>query len=179
MEAVYQILQAEAAAHLSAEGVPPERQKFQRLADLRYARQGFEVTVEFPGQTVTPLALQQLIAQFHQRHEQLYTYAALDTPVEIVNLRLRAVGQMAKLTLPRVPAVAPGSIPPALHTRPVYFAVAGWMDTPVFARQTLRAGHVLHGPAIIEQFDTTTVVFPGHEATVDAYGNVLIHLHRS
>jgi N-methylhydantoinase A len=179
MEAVYQALQTEAAAHLSAEGVPLERQTFQRLADLRYARQGFEVTVDFPGQTVTPPALQQLIAQFHQRHEQLYTYAALDTPVEIVNLRLRAVGQMAKLTLPRVPAVATGSIPSELHTRPVYFTVAGWVDTPVFARQTLCAGHVLHGPAIIEQFDTTTVVFPGHEATVDAYGNVLIHLHRS
>ena len=136
MEAVYQALQAEAAAHLSAEGVPPERQGFQRLADLRYARQGFEVTVDFPGQTVTPLALQQLITTFQQRHEQLYTYAALDTPVEIVNLRLRAVGQMAKLTLPRVPAVAPGSTPPALHTRPSTLRLQGW-DTPVFARQTL------------------------------------------
>jgi N-methylhydantoinase A len=60
----------------------------------------------------------------------------------------------------------------------VYFAAAGFVDTPVFARQTLGAGHTVHGPAIIEQFDTTTVVFPGHEATVDAYGNVLIHLQQ-
>jgi N-methylhydantoinase A len=53
------------------------------------------------------------------------------------------------------------------------------VDTPVFARHTLYAGHVVHGPAIVEQLDTTTVIFPGHQATVDAYGNLLMHLNRS
>ena len=57
MEAVYQALHAEAAAHLAAEGLPPERRSFQRLADLRYARQGFEVTVDFPGEAVSAAAV--------------------------------------------------------------------------------------------------------------------------
>src|SRR2546423_1217426 len=53
MEAVYRALHAEATAHLAAEGLPSERQSFQRLADLRYARQGFEVTIDFPGEEIS------------------------------------------------------------------------------------------------------------------------------
>jgi N-methylhydantoinase A len=180
MEAVYQALHAEAAAHLAAEGLPPERQSFQRLADLRYARQGFEVTVDFPGEAISAAAVAQIIQAFHRRHEQLYTYAAPDTPVEIVNLRLRAVGQMEKLTLPRIAtAPVPGTTPAPVQTRPVYFSGEGFSDTPVYARSTLQATHVVPGPAVVEQFDATTVIFPGQEAVVDLYGNLLIHLLRS
>jgi N-methylhydantoinase A len=180
IEAVYRALHADATARLAAEGLPPERQAFQRLADLRYARQGFEVTVEFPGRAVTTAALDQLMQTFHQRHEQLYTYAAPDTPIEIVNLRLRAVGQMEKLSLPRIATAAlPGTTPDPVQTRPVYFSAPGFVNTPVYARHTLQAMHVVRGPAIVEQLDATTVLFPGQEALVDIYGNLLIHLPRS
>lgn len=175
MEGLYQTLQQEAAAYLTAEGVPETRQAFQRQADLRYAKQGFEVTIDFPSPEVTDVSVQQLIAAFHQRHEQLYTYAAPDTPVEIVNLRLRAVGQMDKLTLPQIDTVRQGTIPDTSHTRPVYFSDAGFVDTPVFARDSLRAGHLMPGPAIVEQLDATTVVYPGHQAVVDAHGNIVMH----
>ena len=179
IETVYQALHAEAAAHLAAEGLPPERQSFQRLADLRYARQGFEVTVDFPGEAVSAAAVAQVIQAFHQRHEQLYTYAAPDTPVEIVNLRLRA-GQMEKLTLPRI-ATAPvaGTTPAPVQTRPSIsparvFAIRRCMCVPRYRRRTWCLG-----PAIVEQLDATTVIFPGQEAVVDIYGNLLIHLLRS
>jgi len=177
MEAVYQTLHREAEAALAAEGIPASRQSFQRLADLRYAKQGFELTVEFPGTAVSEDTVQQVIAAFHQRHEQLYTYAAPDTPVEIVNLRLHAVGQMDKPSLAPIEAVAPGSQPETRQSRPVYFTGLGFVDTPILARQTLRAGHMLHGPAIVEQLDTTTVVYPGYKAVVDAYGNLLMTRH--
>jgi len=177
MEAVYQTLHREAETALTAEGIPASRQSFQRLADLRYAKQGFELTVEFPGTAVSEDAVQQVIAAFHQRHEQLYTYAAPDTPVEIVNLRLHAVGQMDKPSLAPIETAAPGSQPETRQSRPVYFTGLGFVDTPIFARQTLRAGHTLRGPAIVEQLDTTTVVYPGYKAVVDAYGNLLMTRH--
>ncbi len=178
IEAVYRTLQEEVAGHLTAEGVPVEQQTFQRLADLRYAKQGFEVTVDFLQTEVTTASVQQLIDAFHQRHEQLYTYAAHDTPVEIVNLRLRAVGQMDKLALPRIEAVAEATIPNPEHTRQVYFSDLGLTKTPVFLRHTLRAGHVIDGPAVVEQLDATTVIYPGHQAVVDAYGNLLMRDNR-
>jgi N-methylhydantoinase A len=177
MEAVYRTLQADAAAYLTAEGVPTARQTFQRQADLRYAKQGFEVTVDFPDAEVSSFSIQQLIDTFHRRHEQLYTYAAPDTPVEIVNLRLRAMGHMDKLTLPRIGTVAQGTAPDPVQSRPVYFASSGFVDTPVFARYTLGAGHVITGPAIVEQLDTTTVIYPGQQTSVDVYGS--LHLRWS
>jgi N-methylhydantoinase A len=180
MEAVYQALHTEAAAHLAAEGIPPERRLFQRLADLRYARQGFEVTVDWPGEAVSAAAVAQVLQTFHRRHEQLYTYAAPDTPVEIVNLRLRAVGQMEKLTLPHITtAPVAGTTPDPMQARPVYFSGEGFRATPVYTRATLQATHAIPGPAIVEQLDATTVIFPGQEAVVDLYGNLLIHLLRS
>jgi N-methylhydantoinase A len=179
MEAVYRALHDEAAAYLSSEGVPDDRQTFQRQADLRYAKQGFEVTVDFAALAVTDASIQQLIQAFHAQHEQLYTYAAPDTTVEIVNLRLHAVGRMAKLTLPGVETVPAGTAPQASQARAVYFAGLGFVDTPVFARHTLCAGHALRGPAIIEQLDTTTVVYPGHQTVVDPSGNLLMRSTRS
>ncbi len=176
MEAVYQAMHAEAAAQLRADGIPPAQQTFQRFADLRYAKQGFEIMVDFPGDEVTTTTIERLIDTFHQRHEHLYTYAAPDTPVEIVNLRLQAVGQMEKPTLSPIETVAPGTIPEPTQSRAVYFSATGVLDTPVFTRQHLKAGHTIAGPAIIEQLDTTTVVPPEHIARVDTYGNV--HLAR-
>ena len=117
---------------------------------------------------------------FHQQHEQLYTYAAPDTPVEIVNLRLRAVGQMEKLTLPRI-ATAPvaGTTPAPVQTRPVYFSGGGLRDTRQCMCVPRYRRRVVPGPAIVEQLDATTVIFPGQEAVVGIYGNLLIHLLRS
>ena len=175
MEALYRSLRAEVTALLTAEGIAATQQTVQRLADVRYAKQGFEVTVEFPAAEVTPASIQTLIAAFHLRHEQLYTYAAPDTPVEIVNLRLRAVGHVDKLTLPRIATVPEGTLPTAVQTRPVYFSGQGFVEIPVYARQSLRAGHAMRGPAIVEQLDTTTVISPEHRAVVDAYGNLLLH----
>lgn len=178
MEALYQTMQADTSAHLTAEGISAAQQTFARLADLRYAKQGFEITVEFRAPTVTETAVHQLIEDFHQRHEQLYTYAAPDTPVEIINLRLRALGRMDKLTLPRIESAAPGTAPAVSQTRPVYFSGLGFVDTPVIPRQELLAGHTIEGPAIVDQLDSTTVIYPDHQAHVDAYGNLLMRTNR-
>ncbi|MCH9663076.1 MAG: hypothetical protein K0U66_05400, partial [Gammaproteobacteria bacterium] len=174
MEEVYRTLHDEAATALTAEGIPAARQAFRRQADLRYAKQGFELTVDFPGDEVSKETVQAVIAAFHQRHEQLYTYAAPDTPVEIVNLRLHAVGQMDKPDLAAIEAVSRHTRPEASQSRSVYFSELGFVETPIFSRYDLRAGHTFSGPAIVEQLDTTIVVYPGFEAVVDDYGTILM-----
>jgi N-methylhydantoinase A len=174
MEAVWRALTGEAGALLAEEGVPPARQRTIRRADLRYAKQGFEITVDFPGGAVTAETMGGLVEEFHRRHEQLYTFSDPEAAVEIVNLRVSAVGEVEKLSLPRIAATEPGSRPEPARTRQVVFEGRGLMETLVFDRTALLAGHTLRGPAIVDQLDTTTVIFPGQEARVDPYGNFII-----
>jgi N-methylhydantoinase A len=162
-------LESQASAWLAAEGVAPGARRLTRLADLRYRHQGFELTVPWPERD---LGVAPLVARFHERHRQLYTYALADAPVEIVTLRVAAAGRVRRFTLPSLERRA------AARTRPprrrVHFAGAGWTACPCVDRERLGAGAVVAGPAIVEQLDTTTVVPPGHRATVDGVGNLVI-----
>ena len=178
MEATYAAMAEEAAADLAAEGVPAERQQSQRFADLRYAKQGYELTVAFPGDAVTAEAVAALVDEFHRRHEQLYTFSDTEAPVEIVNLRLRAVGLVDKIDLPKAARAKGGAAPVAKGNRQVWFDDKGPTETPVFDRATLAAGHAVDGPAIVDQADTTTVISPDQRARVDDYGNLIVTTER-
>ena len=92
---------------MAREGIPAERRRFVRLADLRYAKQGFELTLEAPASALDAPAAARLIDAFHMQHERLYTFAERETQVEIVTLRLRAIGLVDKIALPEI-AVAAG-----------------------------------------------------------------------
>jgi N-methylhydantoinase A len=171
---VYARLETEAARWLEKEGIPPSQRAFRWAADLRYARQGVELTAETASRAVTPQMIQELVSAFHRKHEQLYTYALEETPVEIVNVRVQAVGLLNPSALPRVMA-SEGTAPTPFSYRPVYFAEAGgFVTTPCYRRGELCAGQMLSGPAIVEQLDTTTVIFPGQQTQVDGFGNLLV-----
>jgi N-methylhydantoinase A len=167
--AVYAELEAQATGWLAAEGVAPAGRRLTRLADLRYRHQGFEITVPWPARA---LAVDALVERFHERHRRLYTYALPDAPVEIVTLRVAATGRVRRFTL------APLGRRRAARGRPprrrVFFAGTGWRDCPCVARETLGAGAVVRGPAIVEQLDATTVIPPGQRATVDRVGNLVL-----
>src|SRR5437763_1974743 len=167
--AVYAALEGQARAWLAAEGVEPAGHRLTRLADLRYRHQGFELTVPWPE---PDLSVDALVARFHERHRQLYTYALADAPVEIVTLRVAAAGRVRRFTLPSLDRRGAAA---AQHSRRrVYFAGVGWKACPCIDRERLGVGAVVTGPAIVEQLDTTTVVPPGHRATVDRVGNLVI-----
>lgn len=173
MAQVYARLETEAERWLAQEGIAPPQRSYIWAADLRYARQGIELTVESSSRAVTPAFVVELIQAFHRKHEQLYTYALADTPVEVVNLRVRALGA---LSLPMLPEAATnGAVAPTpfAHRR-VYFGEAGgFVTTPTYQRSDLKAGHTFDGPVIIDQLDTTTVIFPGQRVTVDRIGNLV------
>jgi N-methylhydantoinase A len=167
--AVYAELEAQAQGWLAAEGVTPAGRRITRLADLRYRHQGFELTVPWPERD---LAVGRLIARFHERHRQLYTYALPDAAVEIVTLRVAAAGRVRRFTLP--PLGRTGRARAPVTRRRVYFTGSGWTDCPCFERERLGVGTVVRGPAVVEQLDATTVVPPGRRATVDRIGNLVI-----
>ncbi|TQM13743.1 hydantoinase/oxoprolinase family protein [Pseudonocardia kunmingensis] len=165
-------LEAEATARLRHEGVAADDAVLQRQVSMRYLGQWRSLTVRCGS---GPGALGEAVALFHEQHEREYAFRRDDTPVQIYQLGLTAIGTTPKPAFmpaeaTRVPA------PAAMKTREVYFEGAGRIATPVHDRDALPAGAALTGPAIIEQLDATTLVPPGTRAEVDEWLNIRIHL---
>jgi N-methylhydantoinase A len=140
--------------------------------DLRYEQQGFEVSVDVNAETVeTGGKLDAVLGKFHALHERLYG-VQFHVPVELVALRVVATGA----TLPVDEQHIQGSGTPTdalIETGKAYFD-GGWVDTPHYDRNKLGVGERVQGPAIIRQYDTTTVLLPNHYAEVDTHGNLMI-----
>ena len=139
---------------------------------MRYHRQGFELPIDVSAAELAELTIPALVDRFNTIHRRLYGFG-LEGGVEVVNLRALARG---RVPAPKIPSHEPGSPDSAAAqrgTHPVW-ARAERRDVPVYARAELRAGMCVAGYAIIEQYDATTVVLPGHVATVDPWLNLLI-----
>ena len=148
---------------LEREGLGEESIEFLRQIDLRYVGQSFELTIP---------AGDDLRERFHAEHDRTYGFSAPAEPVEVVSLRLTSIGRIAK---PPPRRLEPGEAPEPKERRPVYFAEAGeYVDCPIFDRYALGAGVSLAGPAVVEEFDSTTVVHPGFALRVDEVGNLII-----
>ena len=178
-EGIFRALEARAKAELAQEGLGERKAAFERDLDMRYTGQGYELRVSLAGlgrDGLTLAALQQARARFDEAHAQVHGHAARERPVEIVSYRLRA-----RVTAPKyapVPSRNVKSRPPpktaVKGTRLVRFDGARETRTVLYERDRLPPGARLDGPAIVEQFDATTVVPPGWSAAVDALGDLIL-----
>jgi N-methylhydantoinase A len=166
-------LEAKAETWLREQEVKPEDASIQFALDLRYEQQGFEVSVDVSSADVRARGdLSRTLADFHDIHERLYG-VRFHVPVELVALRVVARGATPPVDEAKLD-IAGGDIKAAiLETRPAYFDGA-WHDTPHYDRGKLGVGARVDGPAIIRQYDTTTVLLPAHFAEIDPHGNILI-----
>jgi N-methylhydantoinase A len=166
-------LEAKAQAWLEEQEVSEADASITFALDLRYEQQGFEVAVDVSAEDVRAKGdLSRTFADFHDIHERLYG-VRFHVPVELVALRVVARGATAPVDEAPL-ATAGGDIKAAiLETRPAYFNGA-WHDTPHYDRAKLGVGARVDGPAIIRQYDTTTVLIPDHYAEIDTHGNILI-----
>lgn len=177
LESLYRDLLAKARADLDIEGVPDARRAYQRSVDIRYVGQTTEINVRAPGDDASrPLELGAFIDEFHRQHEAIYTYAVPGEPVEIVNVRLRALGRVDKPNVVR--AAGNTHTPASIDTRQVWFDAAGArVATQIYRRESLQPGASIAGPAIIQELSSATVVPPKARAGVDPYGNILLELN--
>ncbi len=162
-----------ARAALLAENFAPDRQRFEVSADLRYFGQAFEVRVNCSAGQVDPAWADGVADAFHDAHRALYGYdfrGRSDQHVEWVNLRVTGVGPIQRPPIPEI--TAGGGTPEPRQRRQVYFD--DWTDSAIYDRSTLRAGDIVHGPAIVEEFGSTAPIHPGFAATVDSFGNLII-----
>ncbi|MEE8123322.1 MAG: hydantoinase/oxoprolinase family protein, partial [Alphaproteobacteria bacterium] len=139
-----------------------------------YARQGVEITVPWVADEVSAAAVEGVIADFHRLHERLYTFADPQAPVEIVNLRVTATGLMDEVEMPRLEPAAPGGAAPVDGERLVVFEEDAPRRVPTYRREALLAGHVISGPGIVDQLDSTTLILPGQRGEVDGGGNIFL-----
>ena len=158
---------AEADAMLEAARVPSERRALRRQADVRYRRQAYELTVPLADGKITRETLAALAASFHDRHRRTYGHANPNESVQLVNLRLTALGRSPELILQQH-----GGAGRPVRERSAWFPETGFTACLVHWRDGLTAGASLAGPAIVEALDTTVVVPPGWTARVDERGYI-------
>ncbi len=165
-----------ALAELLQEGVEEERATLLRFADIRYAGQHHELTVEIPhGCKIGEEHVAQIATAFHEAHERLYTYATPETPLEIMNFRITAVGAVDKADISSEGGAAGDPEVAIKGEREVFFESAGdYVKTPVYDRTRLGPGDVVQAPAVIEERITTVIVHPGWSARIDGFGNVIM-----
>jgi 5-oxoprolinase (ATP-hydrolysing) len=176
LEVRYGELVAQASAQLEEDGVPEERRLVRRLADCRYAGQGYEVRFDVPAGPIDGAWVEALAEAFHSAHEAEYGHR-FDAEIEIVNVRAVGVGLVEELRPAELEAGDGDPAQARTLEREVVFDVAGGAErrlTPFYERELLRAGDLIEGPAVIEQYDSTTVVPPGLAAEIDRFGNILI-----
>jgi N-methylhydantoinase A len=165
----------ETSAHrwFDSERMSGELRQIERFIDVRYPHQGSELQIALnPKIPIGPESLEEVEAAFHKQHKQLYGYAMEESPVQLVNVRLAAIGKLPPLALPRAPSnkqeiASSGS-------RRVYIDDAsGYVVCQAVNRDTLNVGAVVIGPALIDQLDTTVFIRPEWTAKVDDDGNLV------
>lgn len=166
-------LEDKAKTWLKEQEVSAADASIQYTLDLRYEQQGFEVSVDVSEELVRQKGgLEPILADYHALHERLYG-VRFTVPVELVALRVVARGATPPVN-EAAPTGSAGDVKAAImETRPAYFDGA-WHETPHYDRSKLGVGSRVEGPAIIRQYDTTTVLLPAHYAEIDDHGNVLI-----
>ena len=173
-------LQSRATQWFGDENAPHHDRRMELVVDARYVGQNFELAVPVAhGATLSSSDIpnaEQLHARFCEAHETAYGYASQTDPIEIVNVRLSASARLYReVSTPSVDA-DPGVAVPR-DERPVYFDAEDAVATQVFARSELLPGQIITGPAIIEQLDTTTPVYPGDRAEVTPDGHLIIKIN--
>ncbi len=172
--AVYASMEASGREMLCGAGVAESRWAITRSADCRYGRQAYELTVPVATGPVTGETMHRLAADFHDKHRMTYGHSNPDEPVQLVNLRLSAVGKLAGLDLRDRPD--PRAAPRPSTTREAYFKETGLVRCDVIPREALAPGTRGEGPLIIEAMDATVVVPPGWHCRVDERGFIMLTL---
>lgn len=172
---------SKAHQELSQEGYSNERAQIQAVADIRYVGQNSDLGIALPNGSLKPESLAALREAFEQEHELTYGYRSTGGPVQFVNLRVVARGLRQgpggfKGLTPSLEC-PPSAFAGARHRKAYFGPALGWLDIPVMGRSQLDSVFQ-EGPAIIEEYDSTTVVPPYCRVRKDEWGNIVVEIHR-
>jgi len=172
-EQFFEELEGQAAVDIEKEGLSDHKHIFIRDMDLRYAGQGYEIKTplyNLGDPPMTPETLKQVSERFHELHQSLHGHSARDQQIEVVSYRVRVQVSVPKQNLSETDINDSTSEP--IKTREVTFNGIEVFPVPIFNRHELNRS-TIKGPAIIEQFDSTTVFPPGWTARIDRFDNII------
>jgi len=172
VEAAFVALETRGAAMLDRAGVAPARRRFERSVDARYPRQSHELVIPVAARAVDAAALAEIAAAFHDRHLHTYGHDNRSEPVQIVSVRVTAIGAIAPLVIRDT--VAPSETNAIKAKRQVWFRETGVIDAAIYDRKRMPAGLVVAGPVVIESLESTILVPPGWQAKMNEDGFVLL-----
>ncbi len=175
-------LKASAQEQLQKDGIAKEQMSFGYAVDLRYAGQGYELRVPVDESIIHGADWEPVWLNFHERHAAEYGHSFLNLPIEIVTVRVTGRGLMPQLPQSMTLRGGKKARNPWLKSGQTYFRVSGVMQqlqTEFYDRASLEPGANIHGPSVLFQKDSTTVIPPGWVAHVDTFLNVIIHREQS
>ena len=177
VEAGFAKLSSQAQDWFLADNISESRRKEMRTVDMRYAGQNYELSVSVPAGPISLETFKQLEEGFEAVHKQRFGFIAKGEKIQLVTLRLEAVGEVKKAELQSYPLEGPAADAARIGERDVWLKEAGgFVNCPVYDRKLLKHGNQIAGPAIIEQMDTTSVLLPDMTAAVDAYLNLIVEV---
>lgn len=172
LESAFSILEHKGAAMLDRAGVALECQRFDRSIDARYPRQSYELAVPVRAGSADQTTMKDIAELFHTRHLQTYGHNNRAEPVQIVNVRVAAIGTIAPLKVRDI--FARDGEHAAKCQRLLWFRDTGAVDGTVYDRKRMPSGLEIIGPAVIESLDSTVLVPPSWKAKMDPDGFVLL-----
>lgn len=177
IEGMYAAMEEQGRAELAASRIVPDEIVVVRYADMRYVGQEHAVMVELDRALFENNDRATIKQSFDDEHLQRYGTSAPNEAADLVSLRIAVIGRMKKPLPVQLEARGKGSIREAqVRSKSVYFHGLGLIETPVYARDLLRAEDRIEGPALVEERASTTVVNPGGRLTVDRFGSLNLEI---
>jgi N-methylhydantoinase A len=175
IQEAYRQMEREAGDMLARSGIDRERWEIRHSMDLRLVPQAYELTVPVDHSELEADGLVSIAERFHDQHLAVYGYNAPGEAVQLVNLRVSAIGRLSRSYVVRPVARPEGPLDDALAAeRRVFFKETGFTLCPVYDRTKLPLDAAIRGPAIVEEASSTVVVYPGQSATVTEWDTITL-----
>jgi N-methylhydantoinase A len=172
LRAVLESLEQTGVRELEAQGLGEGSMTTEYLLDMRYLGQSYEVTV-----AAQDLRKEHLTKAFHQAHGRLLGHTAEAEPIEVVSYRVRCTARLSEFTASAPPLESDNLKEPHDHRSMFFPGETRTVSVPIYERTQLQSGFAIRGPAVIEEYSSTTVVYPGFRVFVDSYGNLILTSH--
>jgi N-methylhydantoinase A len=173
IEAMFARLATTAEAELREDGFAAQQIRIERALDMRYAGQGYEIAMPCSAERLQEAGIAGLRQQFDARHRAMFGHMAPEEPVEVVSYRVRGLGLVPPVDMPRFKPTG-STLADAQRGRRRVRLDGRDLACPIFQREKLDVGLVVPGPAVLDQLDCTTIIYPGQSARVDEWKNLIL-----